>query len=458
MSTSQSGSGFSAAPWDEADQVLQLTEAAKEPIALPITTRRRRGYTPDMQDPRASVSLHDDDGVLRWVYEPPPSQALRGRARRASFFGFGLGDALKTFKYQDIGPNQVTQGLAALDGLLTPDRDLRQWRRSATPAASGPLQAAGLPPLVPVQAPQLAGRTLLLVHGTFSKSEMWFEQLADPDNPAGQALLAQWRKTYGDNILVFDHPTLSVTPWINALDLHRQLRGVTGPIDIVCHSRGGLVVSWLLRLAPVRVRQVVFVGSPLDGTSLASPYRLRAALDLLANVANALSRAGAAASTVFPLAAGAAGLAKVLGKTLRLGATLPIADAAVALVPGLASQQRTDNNAETQRLFAEAWLVKPALAAVTADFEPNVGQPAWKFWTRFRNPGLQALNLGADLVFPGPNDLVVDTDSMTFFGAAPRGVVQGAPEVLALGKSATTYHTNYFRNPEVVGFIAQRTA
>ena len=61
---------------------------------------------------------------------------------------------------------------------------------------------------------------------------------------------------------------------------------------------------------------MVFVGSPLAGTSLASPYRLRAALDMMANVANALSLAGQAASTVFPLAAGAAGLAKVLGKEL----------------------------------------------------------------------------------------------------------------------------------------------
>jgi pimeloyl-ACP methyl ester carboxylesterase len=65
---------------------------------------------------------------------------------------------------------------------------------------------------------------------------------------------------------------------------------------VVCHSRGGLVASWLLRLAPLRVRQVVFVGSPLAGTSLASPYRLRAALDMLANVANALSLVGSAAS------------------------------------------------------------------------------------------------------------------------------------------------------------------
>ena len=52
---------------------------------------------------------------------------------------------------------------------------------------------------------------------------------------------------------------------------------------MVCHSRGGLVTRWWLEvfqrdLMP-RAR-VVFVASPLMGTGLASPYRLRTALKL----------------------------------------------------------------------------------------------------------------------------------------------------------------------------------
>lgn len=428
---------FSASPWDAADATLGLREPLPgEAEPLPISMRRRRGFTAAMSDPRAAVSLRDDDGVLRWNYEPPPSQAVRGRSRRAGWFNFG--DVLKRFEYEDIGPNQITQGLTALDARLTPHQGLRQW-------------VGGV--LVPAPAPQVADqRTLLLVHGTFSNSDMWFDQLGA--TPAGQALLAQWTQVYGDRVFAFDHPTLSVAPWLNALDLHQALRGIAGPIDVVCHSRGGLVTSWLLRLAPVRVQQAVFVGSPLAGTSLASPYRLRVALDLLANVANALSLAGNVASTVFPLAAGAAGLAKVLGKTLQLGASLPIADAAVALVPGLASQQRVNNSAETRALFGDRWLVQPRFAVVSADFEPNVDQPAWRFWTRFRNFGLQVASAGADLVFPGANDLVVDTDSMGFFGQP----AQGKPQVLSLGKTATTFHTNYFRDPAVVAFLAKRLA
>jgi pimeloyl-ACP methyl ester carboxylesterase len=428
---------FEHGPWDSADQALTLAEPAGEASSLPIATRRRRGFTPQMLGGRASVSLRDDEGVLRWAYEPPPAQALRSRARRAGLSDlFSLGAPLKRFDYADIGPNQVTAGLVALDRKLTPafEQGLRRW------------DGAQLQPTPPPQVKNQ--RVLVLVHGTFSNSEMWFHELAS--TAAGQALLQQWQASYGPHIYAFDHATLSVAPWLNALDLHQALRGVAAPIDVVCHSRGGLVVSWLLRLAPVPVQRVVFVGSPLMGTSLASPYRLRAALDMLANVANALALAGSAASTVFPLAAGAAGLAKVLGKTLKLGASVPLADAAVALVPGLASQQRTDNNAETTRLFASAWLVKPKFAAVTADFEPNIDEPAWKFWTRFKHIGAQLADAGADTVFPGANDLVVDTASMSDLGQPAQGPIA----LLALGKTATTYHTNYFRDAAVVGFLA----
>ena len=80
-----------------------------------------------------------------------------------------------------------------------------------------------------------------------------------------------------------------MAPWLNALDLNQALAPLRSRIDVVCHSRGGLVLGWALKLAPLPVDQVVFVGSPLMGTSLASPYRLREALDFLANVADAIS-------------------------------------------------------------------------------------------------------------------------------------------------------------------------
>lgn len=418
--------------WDEADRRVGLDEPPGPRVNLPIQARRRRNYTPALQDPRAKLHLVDDDGLRRWVYEPPASEQLR---RRAGRFALARTDAaVKTYAFADRGPNQITQALTALDAHLTPNQGLRRWVGNA---------------LVPVVSPQLAGKTLLLVHGTFSNSDMYLEQWSA--TPAGQALWAQLQKRYA-NILVFDHATLSVAPWINALDLHAALRNVGGDIDVLAHSRGGLVVSWWLRLAPSRVRRAIFVGSPLDGTSLASPYRLRAALDHLASIAHLLEAGGEALSTVLPIAAGAAGLAKIFGRVLKLGASLPIVDAAVAMVPGLASQQRTNNNAETRCLFADKWLAAPSFSAVASDFQPSSGAPLWHVWERLRTVGMQAVAGAADWVFDGPNDLIVDTAAMNYLG--PYQAV-AAGELLDLGRS-NTYHTSYFRDDRVTAFLDAR--
>lgn len=45
----------------------------------PIQQRRRRGYDAARDDGRAAVSLVRDDGLLRWVYEPPVRQRGVGR-------------------------------------------------------------------------------------------------------------------------------------------------------------------------------------------------------------------------------------------------------------------------------------------------------------------------------------------------------------------------------------------
>ena len=426
--------------WDAADRMAGLAESAAAPLKLPIQARRRRSSGPELADPRAKLHLVDDDGLRRWVYEPPAAEQTRRRASRASFAGALTGNVLRSFSFTERapaarGPNQVTQALAALDARLTPNQGLRRW--NGTQWVADP-------------APALTGKTLLLVHGTFSNSDMYTAQWGE--TPGGQHLWQQLQARYRTNILAFDHPTLSVAPWINALDLAAALRNVTGTVDVVSHSRGGLVTSWWLRLAPVRARQVIFVGSPLDGTSLASPHRLRAALDHLATIADLLAAGGQALATVAPIAAGAAGLAKIFGRTLKLGANLPIADAAVALVPGLASQQRTSNNAETERLFAQKWLSAPTFAAVTAQFQPQASEPLFRVWDRLKLLGAQAVAGAADVLFDGPNDLVVDTAAMDFLGT--HHAVQPADR-LALGPG-NTFHTSYFRDDRVTAFLDAR--
>src|SRR5207249_558374 len=95
-----------------------------------------------------------------------------------------------------------------------------------------------------------------------------------------------------DKVLSFDHATLSRSPFVNALELDRRLQPHTfDEIDVVCHSRGGLVTRWWLEVLnrkPLDAARVVFVGCPLRGTSLADPQSLRHGLNLLTNVGKLL--------------------------------------------------------------------------------------------------------------------------------------------------------------------------
>ena len=264
--------------------------------------------------------------------------------------------------------------------------------------------------LEPVAGLSLKGRVLLLIHGTFSKSDMFIDELNAING--GKQFLGRAGAKY-DAILAFDHPTLSVSPWINALDLEIALADVTGPIDVVCHSRGGLVVGWWLRNAKRKAENVVFVGAPLEGTSLASPANLRAALQGLANIFKGLEAASSLASTVVPFVSIVAGLSKILGGVLELGASTRLLDVAVVAVPGLAGQSRVGNNAELFRLNRAQWISDPTIHAVVSNFQPKeTDEKWWQVWKLLRNPGERLLDGAADAIFQDKNDLVVDTKSM----------------------------------------------
>jgi pimeloyl-ACP methyl ester carboxylesterase len=263
---------------------------------------------------------------------------------------------------------------------------------------------------------------------------------------SGKDLLNAGQKRY-EAILAFDHPTLSVSPWANAIDLEEALENVTGPIDVICHSRGGLVVAWWLRNPKRQVDNVVFVGAPLEGTSLASPASLRGALQVFANILQGLEHGSALASTVNPFAVAVTGLSKILGGILRLGANTPLADAAVVMVPGLAGQSRVGNNAELLRLTSRPWASTPSFHAVISNFQPwDTDAAWWEIWKHLKNPGGKLLDWGADMLFQDRNDLVVDTQSMTVVCGTQITQVHSCD-------SRTVHHCNYFRQDETVAML-----
>jgi pimeloyl-ACP methyl ester carboxylesterase len=379
----------------------------------------------------ASVSLVRDDDVLRWVYEPPPASIGRRRGRR----GLALGDSgtvIPGFQFREIPPNQVRQKLSDLDDKLTPNRGLRAWV-DGKPQAYDPKR--------------MTGPLLLLIHGTFSKGDMYLEEFGA--TPEGKEFLKKAGKTY-DAILTFDHPTLTVAPWLNALDLQRELGVPKGPVDVVCHSRGGMVASWWFYFYQPKVRNVVFVASPLEGTSLAAPARIKSALDLLGNLARGVGTVANTAATVVPMLAMAGGLMKILGGVISFTARSSLLDAGVGLVPGLVAQSRDASNFELERLYNSDWATKLQIHAVQSNYEPpeNV-DPWWKFWSRFRQIPGQLANFGADKVFAGPNDLVVDFASMTQMGAFTIPV----DNRLDLTDERSVHHCAYFRQVKTIAFL-----
>lgn len=439
--------------WAEVGEQLDVTAPASESARAPIQQRRRRGFDARAADGRAAVRLVRDDGLLRWVYEPPVRQ-LGSQGRRSwRAFAPESRETVQRIAFPELGANQLTEALQGLDrrlnpvlaALTAPAQGLRRWDGQGWVAlAAGELEA-------------LRGRVLVLVHGTFSASAMYAKEFAA--TAEGEALLQRLADASGTYaaVLAFDHPTLSVAPWLNALALRDALAPCGAELDFVGHSRGGLVISWLLRMAPqLRARQALFVGSPLAGTSLAAPDKLRQALDTLASFADAVAEVAAKTGKVAPpglqvLALGVGGLACVLGKVLELGARTPLVDAAVGLVPGLLAQGRVSNNLELAQLYPLPSGTE--LRAIGGSFQPSeVNEPLWKLWKRVTHLKGQAMYYGADLIFDQPNDLVVDSASMNRLG----DTVLAAPQWEDLGVSAETHHTNYFQDLRVLEWLDRR--
>lgn len=445
---------MSAALWSLAREVLETPAPLRgEELRPAIQQRRRRGYDLQRDDGRAAVRLLRDDGLLRWVYEPPARLRPAGGARR-SWRAVGLDprETVERIAFPELGENAVTAGLVNLDRRLNPVLGELAWPAQGLRRWDG----EGWAPLPAGWLAGLRGRVLVLVHGTFSASAMYAKEFAATAD--GEALFERLTHA-GDRyaaVLAFDHPTLSVAPWLNALALRDALADCPAELDFVGHSRGGLVIAWLLRLAPtLPVRQALFVGSPLAGTSLAAPDKLRQALDTLASIADALAEGAARAGQVLPglqpLSLGVAGLACVLGKVLQVGARTPLADAAVGLVPGLLAQGRVANNLE----LAQLWPLPTGVdvRAIGGSFVPaEVNEPIWKLWRRITNLKGQAMYYGADLIFDQPNDLVVDSAAMNQLGPQ----LLAAPHWEDLGASATTHHCNYFQDARVLAWLDRR--
>jgi hypothetical protein len=266
---------------------------------------------------------------------------------------------------------------------------------------------------------QLQGRrALLMVHGTLSRTHKAFYQLP-------KAYVETLYRHYEGRVFAFDHPFLSQDPADNARWLVAQMPAdLDLTVDIVCHSRGGLVSrvlsekrSELETGGRFRVGKVVLVGVPNAGTPLADPEHIGTLLDVFTNLI-----------TLIPDNFGAPALAAVIecAKAVAVGA-LGGLKGLRAMQPGgeFASWlNRGGGSADETRYFA-----------VTSRVSAT-------------EPGLKhlAYTRGLDRLLRGANDFVVPSDGVFAANGSARFPVS-APLVLE-GEGAVA-HTKYFADQRV---------
>lgn len=290
-------------------------------------------------------------------------------------------------------------------------------------------------PVAPEDWPRLtAGRALLFIHGTFSRSTAGFGAL---DRESMEAL----EQRYGGRVIAFDHPTLSVDPLTNVRWFMEALPpGTDLTMDIVAHSRGGLVARTLAELGErlgvegrrVRVGRVIFVAVPNGGTPLANGEHMTHMLDRFTTVVN-----------LFPFPG-----VQLLVEGLLVGVKL-LGHGALRGLPGLAAMRPADaatGESFQQEINAAGLPGGRQYYALTSDFDP-VGA-GLAHLVRSREEAVTAgANSLMDRVFREPNDLVVPTLGVYAANGNPNFPLP--PErVFHFGTNPTVTHVNFFAQPE----------
>jgi len=145
-----------------------------------------------------------------------------------------------------------------------------------------------------------SGRALMMVHGTFSRAHSAFGGM-----PMSQ--VEELHRAYDGRVFAFDHWTMAHDPVENIKQLFNPRDGALTPIpdgsaldiDIICHSRGGLVSRVLSEMQgelsmgsrSIDVGRVIFVGSPNGGTAFASKEHIKKYLDRITNIFTLVAKA-----------------------------------------------------------------------------------------------------------------------------------------------------------------------
>lgn len=376
-------------------------------------------------DAAYAVLQTDEAGITRWLY-PAASSTPQHQV-------FELPAATPAAPARDGGRGEVTATMRrvvrVVSWLTAPiigagARALtRAWEERRrpygllVPAPGGTWAPAAAPP----GGGSPRGPTLLLVHGTFSTPGEAFEGWVG--TPAFDALATR----YG-SVLALAHPSLSASPAENVdwmLAALPAIGSLAGPVDIVCHSRGGLVAREIAARAAEghlpAVARVCQVGTPNLGTPLADAEHWTEFIDAYTGALVALPD-----TTATVLLEGVLCLVKIVGTGVSRG------------LPGLAAMDPAGDALAALRAAAGGtrWF------SVGASY--RAGQAAQGALARLHG---SAKDAALRAFFEGDNDRVVPSD-----GCHQPGV-QVADSLRIEG--GVVDHCGYFRAPDVQAALAR---
>jgi hypothetical protein len=268
-----------------------------------------------------------------------------------------------------------------------------------------------------------AGRALLMVHGTNSQAHLAFGGL-------GRSFVEDLHRRYAGRVFAFDHPTLSHDPVQNVQWLIDQVpEGMSLDLDLICHSRGGLVARVLteaqesleLGTRRINVGTVVFVGSPNAGTPMAVGREMGRFFDTYTNLLCRL-----------PSLTGLDALAVVLESIKH------VASMGMGGLRGLRSMEPGGSFA--QRLAQGSADPGVRYFAVASDFQPKDRVLARLMATQLKG------------LFDGPHDFVVPVASVYGENGSPLFPVS---ERLVLSGDEAMSHVEYFGSPRVRNAISK---
>lgn len=260
-----------------------LADAAPDIVAPPLTLAAVAPLpATQIANDHLNIVRHKDSGCVQFVFPRQGQQLMAASVTPAAASQDWIVQA--ALRVKERMTQQMIEAIEAHnkpEGLLS----LRHgWHQPATPEEL---------------AASRGRKVLLFVHGVFSSIEGAFSDLA------ADGTLQQLLTRYDGQVYGYDHWTIAKTPQQNALDLLAHLPADAGwKLDIVCHSRGGLVVRSLLSSAPhaqdavlaaigkqragriASVGKVFFVAAANQGSPLAAPDDIQNFLNVAAMLAS----------------------------------------------------------------------------------------------------------------------------------------------------------------------------